>query len=191
MQTEIHDYAASSVFGLRQAGVLQRLMDLFDAAAAVSETGRGDDRIPAMAGMSKFDFDIVSAILTAAKAMDGGTRDPSCVDQALHALPKTDVRKLKLRFHPDKLLVQLSRTATEEEAALSTAAFQLFNHIVDKAPRLQEQVKELGAKITTYRASTQTEDTNRGDATAEVALLLKEIRLGKKRNSSRPSASAS
>eukprot|EP00966_Prymnesium_polylepis_P197566 4578404-Prymnesium_polylepis.2 len=182
VREEIHFYAARSVLGLKREGVLQRLMDIFDTAAAAAtapdvpdapEDTCGSDTLPTIL----FDFDVVSAILTAARFRDGQTQPPAHVVEALHSLPKGDVRKLQLRFHPDKLGKQLApREATDEETALSTVAFQLFNNIADRDRKVPEQVKELEAKIAKYKTPPAAKGgTPSADATAGIAELLKKI----------------
>ena len=192
VRDEIHFYAASSVLGLKREGVLQRLMDIFDAANAIAETATKEivdnveisdsDTSPAV----KFDFDVVSAILTAAQLRDGQARPPAHVVEALHSLPKSDVRKLQLRFHPDKLGKQLApREASAEEKTLSTAAFQLFNNITDRDPKVSGQAQDLADKIAKYKSPPVTSSSTDGDATTEIAELLKQISTwslrGKKR----------
>ena len=180
VREEVHFYAAQSVLNLQNEGVLQRLMDIFDTAVAATTTRGVKTDVPDITDSgappaTKFDFDVVSAILTAARLRDEQSRPPSRVVEALRSLPKVDVRKLQLRFHPDKLEKQLaSRGATEEEKALSTAAFQLFNNIADADRKVPELVKEFEGEIMKYKAPLVKEDPS-SDATAEIAELLKEI----------------
>ena len=169
------------MLNLQNEGVLQRLMDIFDTAVAATTTRGGvktdvpDITDSGAPPATKFDFDVVSAILTAARLRDEQSRPPSRVVEALRSLPKVDVRKLQLRFHPDKLEKQLaSRGATEEEKALSTAAFQLFNNIADADRKVPELVKEFEGEIMKYKAPLVKENPS-SDATAEIAELLKEI----------------
>lgn len=177
VRDEIHAYAASSVLGLQQEGVLQRLMEIFDTAAAatIPEIKAEKVQLPDVLA-TKFDFDVVSAILVAARLRDGRAWTSAHVAEAFRALPKADLRKLQLRFHPDKLEKQIgSRAASDEEKVLSTACFQLFNMISDADPKLREQVKQLELKITKYLAPPMKADAPGSDATAEIASLLKEI----------------
>jgi len=43
--------------------------------------------------------------------------------------PKTDAKKLKLKFHPDKLRLIVYREPTEDDKKLSNVAFQFINSI--------------------------------------------------------------
>ena len=172
-------FSASSVLGLTHEGVLQRLMDIFDAAIAAEPEDITDNvniTDNATTPAPKFDFDVASAILTAAQFRDGQTRPLAHVVEALISLPKGDMRKLQLRFHPDKLGKQLApREATEEEKAISTAAYQLFNNIAARDRRVPEQVKDLEAKITTYKAPPVKATSSDATAEIQIAELLKEI----------------
>ena len=178
VRSEIHAYAGKSVLGLRDEGVLHHLMEIFDAAAP-PERELEPKESPGMGGDAgvKADFDVVSAILKAAsKLRDDIMLPPTRVREALRILPKTDLRKLQLRFHPDKLTRQLgARAATEEEMSLSTAAFQLFASITDDVHTLKDQIKEHELKLAMY-ATEYTGKTSHNPV-AEVATLLENIKM--------------
>ena len=132
-----------------------------------------------------FDFDVVNAILVAARQKSG--LEAANVVEALRSLPKQDVRKLKLRFHPDKLASQLRpRLATEEEMLLSTAAFQLFNNLdtntdtaAEAVTKNRSDVKAFKTKITMYLAVDSISATVDELAVESVETLLRDIKLGK------------
>jgi len=179
VRDEVHGYAGSTILGLVQSGVLQRLEEIFDVVlrAATAAPAPKDDEADVVV---KFDFDVVSAILNASTLRDGVARLPSAVSEALRTLPTPDLHKLKLRFHPDKLRKQLgSRAPTDEEIALSTATFQLFQNIGDRqqTAQLAGQISELNGKIDKYRRSAKEDTGEARDYITDVADLLNKIKL--------------
>ncbi|KAL3928446.1 MAG: hypothetical protein SGPRY_002383 [Prymnesium sp.] len=183
VRSEVHYYASRTVLGLDEVGVLPRLMEFFSAAApspTVHEPVMADDSGTEL--MVHVDFDVVSAILNASKLRDGRMLPASQVVEALQALPKSDVQKLQLRFRPDKLEMQLgSRAATEEEKELSTACFNLLKMIMDEAPALQTEIKQLEDKITKYTTTAHKgSDGCQDDPTAKISSLLSECKISQR-----------
>lgn len=209
VRTEFHTYAGDMVRDFKKSGVLQRLVELFNvvknaaasAAAATAATVSAASPPPSRPSPTKLDFDVTSAILISSARATGSvltsssatSKSSRIIIAAFRDLHKSDVRKLQLRFHPDKLKQQIvDRNPTVEEEGLSNLAFQTFNGIKDDAEtrdvnaKLQDMINDLKSKMNEYQLrgedgeeeETKKENIERPkDAIESVADLLKEIKI--------------
>jgi hypothetical protein len=60
----------------------------------------------------------------------------------VQAIPKRDLKKLKLRYHPDRLTRILDRPPLKEESELSTSVMQILNGLVDVASGSEKAVMD-------------------------------------------------
>jgi len=140
---EMHGFALEIMEQLTSCQIMSHLEQLFDVASAPLEpTLKSQDQQPqeglTPAEVSKH-FDIVGAIRTTLESARPSERSPlgtsSCppyeeLRAAVRIIPKRDMKKLQLRFHPDELVRVLRRAPSDEEERMSTSAIQVLNGLV-------------------------------------------------------------
>jgi hypothetical protein len=149
VRAELHAFAAEMLQDVQDCRVLDQLEALFDCAgraAAAAAAGVEDadaaaadaeDSVAAAASAATHasTFDVLAALQASAAAarpdvptpLPPSSPDWRYLMRLAVQLHKTDMRKLCLRFHPDRLRSVLGRAATEKEAAMSTKAMQILN----------------------------------------------------------------
>jgi 8-oxo-dGTP pyrophosphatase MutT (NUDIX family) len=142
----MHQFAAEILQQLITCNVMNHLEALFDVAVAVPSSSSSDTatREGLTVEESDLHFDLVGAMrsILAVARPDLPTlpTPPSYLKlrSAVSNIPKIDMRKLKLRFHPDRLVRVLQRDPSDEEIAMSTVAMQTLNGLVDAAGSEQD-----------------------------------------------------
>jgi hypothetical protein len=151
VRAELHTFAAEMLRDVQDCRVLDQLEALFDcasraAASAAAGSGGGDggatdasdgDDAAAVAAKRGAAFDVLGALRASAAAArpDGAApqlqpQQPQWRDllRLAAALHKADMRKLCMRFHPDRLRSVLGgRAPTDEETLMSTKAMTVLN----------------------------------------------------------------
>jgi hypothetical protein len=160
VRAELHEFAAKMVADLQSPGCdilgnLPKVLASMEPPPPPVAPGRTDAQ--------KHDFDAVAAIKASAatarpedREFHGGRQQgkwpqqSSDVARCIGAIPKNDLRKLQLRFHPDKLQVQLCREPSGEERSLAGIAMRLLNEAVQASSSVFNSVKELDEIIRRY-----------------------------------------
>lgn len=152
---ELHPYALEMLQQLTSCSIMRRLEDLFDVAAAspnspavasASDEALNSGKTPAQVAQH---FDITSSIRTCLEAALPDhvlqlSLKPSYTQlvNAVQAIPKRDMNKLRLRYHPDHLTRILDRPPLKEESELSTSVMQILNGLVDVASGSEKAVMD-------------------------------------------------
>jgi hypothetical protein len=153
VRLELHSFAATTLREIDDAGVLDALERVFDAGTAAA-IASNVPIVPTVLEPSR--FDVVAALREAALAARPGTSvlpiAPCWADfmRALGVLHKTDIRKLQLRFHPDRLMRELGREPSLKEIALGNKAMTFLNALFEKPPNelcVLNEAKMLKAEI--------------------------------------------
>ena len=150
LRVELHDFAATTLREMDDAGVLDALERVFDASVATNAAAAAAAvpqlvAVPAPTVLDPSRYDVVAALREAAVAArkDLDSTLPVVLPpnwmyfkRTLDVLHKADKRKLLLRFHPDRLMVrELSgRMPSPEEIALGTKAMTLLNALFTLPP---------------------------------------------------------
>lgn len=187
---ELHEFALEMVSALSDPAcdVLGNIKELFEAAKSATEAVEMADKSQEKVS---FDFDVIAALTSSASLARGfcatGDTTWGTIADAVNSLHRNDIRKLTLKFHPDRLSGQLKRDPTELEKKASTKAMQVLNMIQDmvKDPSKQparssstgdvfKTISELKQLIKIY--SGDTDDGGDKVATA-ITAKLSEIKL--------------
>ncbi|KAG1670378.1 hypothetical protein FOA52_000138 [Chlamydomonas sp. UWO 241] len=142
---------------------------------------------PSRTDAQKHDFDVVAAIKASAAAarpenreFQGGRQGKwpqqlSDIARCVGAIPKIDLRKLRLRFHPDKLQVQLCREPSDEERTLAGIAMRLLNEAVQASSSVLNSVNELDGIIRRYLSGIASQPVH--NPADKVAEFLSQMRM--------------
>jgi hypothetical protein len=136
MDLELHDFAKEMVQALSDptCDVLANIEELFETAKTAGEASKVKDDTQEK---TQFDFDVIAALTSSANLAKGfsttGNLTWGNIADAVKSLHNNDIRKLRLKYHPDRLGRQLERDPTELEKKASTKATQILNRILDMA----------------------------------------------------------
>ena len=131
---QLHDFAIDMVKTLSDitCDVLGNIEELFETAKAVVERSKIQDDTEEKV---LFDFDIIAGIMSSAKLARGfsttGNLTWGNIADAVKSLHNNDMRKLRLKYHPDRLGRQLGRDPTDLEKEASKKATQILNRILE------------------------------------------------------------
>ena len=145
MHCELHDFAKDMVQALSDptCDVLANIEELFETAKTAGEASKVKDDTQEKAS---FDFDVIAALTSAANLAKGfsttGNLTWGNIADAVELLHKNDIRKLWLKYHPDRLGRQLGRDPTDLEKEASTKATQILNRILDMAVKEPSKAPE-------------------------------------------------
>lgn len=189
---ELHDFAQEMVQTLSDpsCNVLENLKELFETAKQASKATKcADDTSSDVL----FDFDIITAIISSANRVKSfpPCRDPitwGYLADAVKLLPKNDIRKLQLKYHPDRLGRSLGREPTDLEKKLGLKAMQIFNRIMEMTKDSKSQpsrsactgdlfntIKELNALIKKYTGNDDADCKEK--VAAAITAKLSEIKI--------------
>ena len=194
IQRHLHDFATDMVQALSDPScdVLGNIEELFETAKTAGEANKvkkddTQENVP-------FDFDVIAAIMSTANLARGisttGNLTWGNIADAVQSLLHTnDIRKLQLKYHPDRLGRQLERDPTDLEKQASTKATQILNRVLDmvkepsKAPSRSSSsgdvfatIKELNELIAKYTGGGDDGDQDDRIAAA-ITAKLSEIKL--------------
>ncbi|XP_028399305.1 uncharacterized protein LOC114522755 isoform X2 [Dendronephthya gigantea] len=183
---QLHDFATDMVHALSDptCDVLSNIEDLFETASKASKVHENTQE------EVQFDFDVIAGLTSSATLARGfsptGILTWGVIADAVTSLPKNDLQKLRLKFHPDRLGRQLGRDPTDLEKEASTKATQILNRVLDMvknpsdAPARSSSnggvfqiIDELNTLIKKYTGVTGDEDK----IAAAITAKLSEIRL--------------
>ena len=190
----LHDFATDMVEVLSDStcDVLGNIEELFETAKTAGEACKvKKDETPENV---LFDFDIIAAITSSANLARGvsttGQLTWGKIADAVQSLPANDIRKLRLKYHPDRLGRQLERDPTVLEKEASTKATQILNRVLDmvkepsKAPSRSSSsgdvfttIKELNELIKRYTGGDGDDDEEEDKIAAAITAKLSEIRI--------------
>ena len=131
---QLHEFATDMVQALSDStcDVLGNIEELFETAKAVGEASKVQDDTEEKV---QFDFDIIASLMSSAKLARGFSTTGSLtwgnIADAVQSLHNNDIRKLRLKYHPDRLGRQLAREPTDLEKEAATKATQILNRILD------------------------------------------------------------
>ena len=211
IRDELHMFAAEMVEELSNPScdVFGRLEDLMDAgqgqASDVPQPESGGPEANQTTVIRDPDmFDVTKALAAAVEAakpespqirpVQAPTTWPA-LQALMRALPNRDLRKLQLKFHPDRLKRQLRRDPTAAEQKLGTEAMQVLNSATDlvgdvagapspwkETESLMARVSKLRERVEEYARGGVDDDADAPDgedqaaAVARVAALLEQMR---------------
>jgi hypothetical protein len=187
---EMHPYAMEMLRQLTSCSIMRRLEDLFDLTAASPNTPVGSASASGYQALNggktraqvAKHFDITSSIRICLEAARPDhvqlSSNPSYTQlrNAVRAIPKRDLNKLKLRYHPDRLPQILDRPPITEESALSTSVMQILNGLVDVASGSEQDVMD-GLKKVNLQCSQLLSATIK-EGNKELESLLSRLSLG-------------
>lgn len=189
----LHDFATDMVQELSNPGcdVLSNIEELFDTAKAIENLTNKEKKESQQTVV--FDFNVINAIAASAKLARGfsptGNLTWGDIADAVKSLHNNDIRKLRLKYHPDRLGRQLERDPTALEKEASTKATQILNRVLEmvKDPKnatarscssgdVFTTIKELNELIRKYESAGDPDDC--GDKiAAAITKNLSEIKL--------------
>ena len=188
---QLHDFARDMVECLSNpnCNVLSNIEELFETAKRAGEASNVKDDAEEK---DLFDFDVIGAITSSANLARGfsptGHLTWGTISDAVQSLHKNDVRKLRLKFHPDRLGRQLGRDPTDLEKEASTKAAQILNRILDMVKEPQQApgrssssgdvfttIKELNEIIKKYTGGGDHDEDDK--IAAAITAKLSEIKL--------------
>jgi hypothetical protein len=191
MDLELHDFAKEMVQALSDptCDVLANIEELFETAKTAGEASKVKDDTQEK---TQFDFDVIAALTSSANLAKGfsttGNLTWGNIADAVKSLHNNDIRKLRLKYHPDRLSRQLERDPTELENKASTKATQILNRILDmvkdpsQAPSCSSSsgdvftiIKELNELIKKYHGGD--DDDCDDQIAAAITAKLSEIKL--------------
>ena len=190
---QLHSFATDMVQALSDptCDVLANIEELFETAKTAGEASKVTDdtqeKVP-------FDFDVIAAITSSASLARNfsttGNLNWGNIADAVQSLHNNDIRKLRLKYHPDRLGRQLGRDPTSLEKEASTKATQILNRILDmvkepsEAPRRSSSsgdvfttIKELNELIKKYTGAADDDDDCDDKIAAAITAKLSEIKL--------------
>ena len=136
VRAELHEFAAEMLRDVQDCRVLDQLEALFDCAGRAAGADSGADAaaesVPVVATHAAT-FDVLEALRACAVAARPDDVPLPVRPDWRHLLDlttqlhKTDIKKLRLRFHPDSLQRMLGRAPTEKEGTMATNAMQVLN----------------------------------------------------------------
>lgn len=192
LKVEVHDFCFMMLRDMEACNVLDNLDRLFDANRVNSTIPATDSQASPAAGseetvLASTQFDVVSALGTAACAArpEAPPLPPKPSWSQLVALKgqlhRQDIKKLKLRFHPDHLRRFLKRDPSAVEEEMSKKAMQVVNMLFEDNPQESEAagvatISELSVLI---RKSAGGADEDSSDVCC-LEELLAEIKISPK-----------
>eukprot|EP00923_Selenidium_pygospionis_P016788 GHVN01029517.1.p1 GENE.GHVN01029517.1~~GHVN01029517.1.p1 ORF type:complete len:274 (-),score=53.23 GHVN01029517.1:1125-1886(-) len=159
----MHRFALEMLQQLTSCKIMAHLEQLFDTVRhlddekTVNTEGLGDKTPEEIADH----FDLVTAIratlitaLPHQTAIPPHVRDPTFMQlqRAVSSIPQTDMRKLKLRFHSDRLRRVLGRAPSPKEEYMATAVMQVLNGLVDNDLRCEKIIMDSLNQINSHRS---------------------------------------
>ncbi|CAB3981540.1 ---NA--- [Paramuricea clavata] len=191
LHCELHDFAKEMVQALSDptCDVLANIEELFETAKTAGEASKVKDDTQEK---TQFDFNVIAALTSSANLAKGfsttGNLTWGNITDAVKSLHNNDIRKLRLKYHPDRLGRQLGRDPTELEKKASTKATQILNRILDmvkdpsQAPSRSSSsgdvfttIKELNELIKKYHGGD--DDDCDDQIAAAITAKLSEIKL--------------
>jgi hypothetical protein len=180
--SELHVFAAHMLGDLIKSNVLGRLEELFDCADKISAAKQ--------AASAETAFDVLSVLRESAAAARPGTtplpRAPTGkqITFIVALLHDVDKRKMRLRFHPDRLQRTLARSPTEAEVAMANLAMSAVNLMFeqggDNSKSLQAALKELDALRSPSAATVDANDVSKLLASIKVGRRASSIKVGRR-----------
>uniref|UniRef100_A0A7S1FKV0 Uncharacterized protein n=1 Tax=Noctiluca scintillans TaxID=2966 RepID=A0A7S1FKV0_NOCSC len=192
LRVELHDFSVMMLRDIAACGVLAQLEELFDAASiklgGISPVVTPVEGLTEPLPESAQHFDVVAALGIAAGAARPGAPGlppkPSwsqliAVKGQLHS---QDIKKLRLRFHPDRLPRFLDRDPSPAEQEMSTKAMQILNLLFGDTPERDAEsgkttIAELATLINRARQGATVAGVSQADNVTGLEDLLASIKL--------------
>jgi len=134
VRSELHTFAAEMLRDIQDCRVLDQLEALFDCAGRAAGADSGAcAAVDEASATHAATFDVLEALRVCAVAArpDAVPLPPRPDWRRLLSLTtqlhKSDIKKLRLRFHPDRLQSVLCRPPSEKEIKMATKAMQVLN----------------------------------------------------------------
>jgi hypothetical protein len=145
-QSQMHPFAKDMLLQLTSCRIMSHLEDLFDVATAplpeqatTCQQGKSPKEVA-----DHFDIsDAISSNLQSAVPHHPLLSSPPSYTElrsAVRIIPKQDTKKLRLRFHPDRLVRVIGHPPSGDEARMSTIAMQILNALVEKTSGAEKDV---------------------------------------------------